>query len=234
MAEPENDKRPAAPLFHQPPPGYWRTKLKLARMVRFKNLIIHRERWAGDIDMAPPITELFPGEKVDPNSSVTLQRVNQETKQMMWMVNWDLTYIGVATRVNYKEDDLVDGAVINKYDLIMDYYRLPRSGNAHVAYQAVIDVLEQGIGLYKGRLKQAKLELFNPIIWAAYLIRIPITVMERAGFGASEKAQEMLVGWYARFMQILMGLIFLFIAIREGIRVPWKEIMTEMSKWVFK
>src|SRR5260370_42328340 len=85
MAEPENDKRPAAPLFHQPPPGYWRTKLKLARMVRFKNLIIHRERWDGDKDMATPNTQLFPGEKGDANSSVTLKRENQETQQSMWM-----------------------------------------------------------------------------------------------------------------------------------------------------
>ncbi len=234
MAELENDKHPAGPLFHQPPPGYWRTKFKLERMVRFKNLIIHRERWAGDIDMASPIAELFPGESLASNSSVTVQRINQEIKQMMWMVNWDLNYIGVATRVNYKERDPVDGEVINKYDLILDYYRLPRNGNPHIAYQAVIDVLEQGIGLYKGRLKQAKQELFNPINWAAYVIRIPITVMERAGFGASEKSQDMLIGWYARFMQILMGLIFSFIAIREGIKVQWKEIVTDMWKWLFK
>lgn len=43
------------------------------------------------------------------------------------------------------------------------------SNNSHgdPAFQAVIDVLEQGIGLYKGRLRQAKFEIFNPIVWAA-------------------------------------------------------------------
>jgi len=85
MAEFKNDQRPAGPLFHQPPPGYWRTKFKLERMVRFKNLIIHREWWADDIDMAPPIAQLFPGENLASNSSVTVQRINQEIKQMMWM-----------------------------------------------------------------------------------------------------------------------------------------------------
>src|SRR5712691_7872727 len=135
MAEPENLERPEAPLFHQPPPGYWRTKFKLARMIRFKNLIIHRERWAGDIDMASPIAELFPGEKVDPTSSRTLQRIDQEIKQMMWMVSWDLNYIGVATLVTYKERDPGEEEQTNKYNLIMDYYRLPRTGNPRIAYQ---------------------------------------------------------------------------------------------------
>jgi hypothetical protein len=106
----------------------------------------------------------------------------------------------------------------------MDYYRLPRSGDGHGSYQAVIDILEEGIGAYKCWLKQAKLELFNPVIWAAYVIRIPITVMERAGFGANEKTQDMLIGWYARFMQVMMAIIIGLFMVRQGIKFPWKEI----------
>jgi hypothetical protein len=68
-------------------------------------------------------------------------------------------------------------------------------------------------------------DFINPVIWAAYVIRIPITVMERAGFGASEKTQDMLIGWYARFMQFMMAIIVGLFMVREGIKFPWKEIV---------
>lgn len=194
-------------------------------MVRFKNLIIHRERWSGDIDMAPPLAELFPGENVEPGNFLWVQRINQDIKQTMLMVFRDLEAIGIPTVVGYDEYDVAKGQeVLKKYNLIMDYYRLPRSGDGHGSYQAVIDILEEGIGAYKGRLKQAKLELFNPIIWAAYAIRIPITVMERAGFGAHEKTQNMMLGWYPRIIQIMMLIILGLFMVRQGIRFPWKEI----------
>lgn len=158
MADEPAPKPPQGPLFHQPWPGYWRTKLKLERMVRFKNLIIHRERWAGDIDMAPPLAELFPGENVEPGNLLWVQRINQDIKQTMLMVFRDLEAMGIPTVVGYDEYDPAKGKdVLKKYNLIMDYYRLPRPGDGHGAFQAVIDILEEGIGAYKGRLKQAKL-----------------------------------------------------------------------------
>src|SRR5580704_3885622 len=199
MDEPELEKGPEKPLFFQPPPGYWRTKLKLNRMVRLRDLIIHKERWSGDIDLAPPLSNLFPGEKVDPMQYQTLQRIEQEIRQTRRMVWWDLHAVGVPTGVTYGKrikDELEEDE--DHYDVIIDYFRLPRRGDGHAAYEAVIDVLEQGIGLWKGRLRQSKFELFNPIIWSAKAIRLPITVMERAGFGANEKSQELLLGGYGK------------------------------------
>jgi hypothetical protein len=225
MAANEPKKASEGPLFHQPWPGYWKTKLKLARMVRFKHLIVRRENWAGDADTAPPLAELFPDENVQQGNFLTVQRINEEIKETMLMVYRDLEAIGIPTVVSYEEYDPVEGKdVLRKYNLIMDYYRLPRSGDGHASYQAVIDVLLEGIGAYKGWFKQAKRELFNPVIWAAYLIRIPITVMERAGFGAHEKTQAMMLGWYGRFVQVMMAIILGLFMVRQGIKFPWKEI----------
>ena len=151
------------------------------------------------------------------------------------MVWWDLHAIGVDTVVIHKEHSgFGKEGEEKKYDLIMDYFRLPREGDGHAAFQAVIDNLEQGIGLYKGRQKQAWWEMFNPIVWAARAIRIPITVMERAGFGAHEKTQEMMIGGYARFMKIAMALILSFMALLLGVKVPWKDIVTGIINTIFK
>jgi hypothetical protein len=226
---------PDRPLFHQPWPGYWKTRLKLKRMIRLRDLIIHKENWAGHIDLAQPLAKLFPGEVVTPGTFPLAQRIDQEIRQTRRMVLWDLHAIGVDTVVIHKEH-LGFGIEPEeqKYDLIMDYFRLPREGDGHAAFQAVIDNLEQGIGLYKGRLKQAWWELFNPVVWAARAIRIPITVMERAGFGAHEKTQEMLLGGYGKFMRIAMALILSFLALILGAKVPWKEIVTGIINAIFK
>jgi hypothetical protein len=65
-------------------------------------------------------------------------------------------------------------------------------------------------------------------------IRIPITVMERAGFGAHEKTQEMLLGGYGKFMRIAMALILSFLALILGVKVPWKEIVTGIINAILK
>lgn len=233
--EPQQKRQPEPPLFWPAWPGYFRTKLKLARMVRLRDLIIQNERWSGHIDLAQPLEKLFPDEKLDPGTYAVKQRIDQEIRQNRKMVWWDLHQIGVDTVVIWKlrravgidEED-------RRFDVIMDYERLPRDGDGHPAFQAVIDVLEQGIGLYKGRLRQAKFEIFNPIVWVARAIRIPITVMERAGFGANRKTQDMLLGGYARFMKIAMGILLGFLLLIAGFKVPWKEIVDAIIDTIFK
>jgi hypothetical protein len=123
----------------------------------------------------------------------------------MMMVSRDLIEIGVFTVVKYgKSHELDEEEEMRSIDLILDYYRLPRDRNPHLAYEAVTDALEQGIGLYKARQKQAFREIFNPIIWLAYLIRLPITVMERAGMLGHEKTKEMALRVYGRIIQIMI------------------------------
>jgi hypothetical protein len=218
------------PLFQQPWPGYWRTKTKLERLIRFKNLVIHRERWATSIDKAPPLERLVPD--IPPQPFDRGQRIDQEITRIQRPVAWDLNMIGVPTGIYYQEYDAIEHRdVRTDYDAIVDYFRLPRDIQAHRAYDTVMHIVEQGIGLYELRLKQAKRELFNPVIWLAYIIRLPITVMERAGFGGHEKTQELLLGGYAKFMKIMMGIIVGLFMVRQGIKFPWKEIFNwVMSK----
>lgn len=233
--EPEVVKKQEAPLFWPAWPGYFQSKHKLSRMTRLRDLIIHKERWATHIDLVLPLEALFPGENLSAANYATIQRIDQEIRQIRRMVWWDLHHIGVDTGVVWKGRRILEAKEPDKkFDVIMDYERLPRQENGHEAFQAVIDVLEQGIGLYKGRLRQAKFEMFNPIMWVAHAIRIPITVMERAGFGANEKTQDMLLGGYARFMKIAMAGILGLLLLLLGFKVPWKHIVDAIIDTIFK
>ena len=95
-------------------------------------------------------------------------------------------------------------------------------------------VLTQGVGVCEARLSNAKREIFNPVVWAAYVIRLPITVMERAGLVGHEKTQELVLGGYARFMKIMMALIISLSALLIGVKVPWKEIVTAIIHGLFE
>src|SRR5277367_6826239 len=134
MGDPELEKGPERPLFFQPPPGYWRTKLKLNRMVRLRDLIMQKERWSVDIDFVPPLSALFPGENLVSGHYQTLRRVEQEIRQTRRMVWWDLNEIGVPTGVTYGkrfQGDLYQEE--EHYDVIIDYFRLPRDLDGHAA-----------------------------------------------------------------------------------------------------
>ena len=97
----------------------------------------------------------------------------------MHIVRWEINYAGVATAVIHRHWDGV-ARKEDRYDLILDYFRLPRERDAYQAYEAVMAALEQAIGVYEARLRQAKRDLFNPVVWVAHVIRLPITVMEHA------------------------------------------------------
>jgi len=211
------------PVFLQPWPGYWRTHGFIKRAKRLQDLIRHRERWATEIELAQPLEDLFPGmDRVEAS-----QHIEEEIGKLQQVVYWDLNrFAMVNTGVLYKDRYAVEGEPDRKYDLILDYFRLPRrNGEAHQPFEAVMRILNNGIGVFEARKKWAFWEMFNPIHWLAFIIRLPITVMKRAGFGPHNKrSQEMMVGGYAKFVRILMIAILVLVALKYGITVPWKDL----------
>jgi len=231
MADESDQKHMEGPLVAQPWPGYWRTREKIARARRFQDLIRHKERWGTDIDRAAPIEELIPG--VDKNEAML--RLDEEIEKLQHLVFWDLSqYTGARTRVLWRDPYGVNDEKEESYDLILDYFRLPRpAGKEHKAFEAVMQCLNNGIGVLEARKKRAFWEMFNPLFWIAWFIRLPITVMERAGFGRNPKSQEMMAAGYVRFVKIAMGVILLFVCLKLGIEVPWKELLKRLTGWVF-
>jgi hypothetical protein len=217
---------PERPLFMPAAPGYFATKRLLARIHRFQNLIRHRERWAPDLEFACPLEDVVPANVPEIQRG---QYLDREILRMMQDVHRAVNFAGVPTSVYHEHRDPVDNhEEQERYDLILDYFRLPRWDNGYKAFEAVMSVLEQAIGVYEVRLNQAKREFFNPVAWVAHVIRIPITVLERAGLAAHEKTASMVIGAYARSVQILMVIILVFIAVRLGVKIPWKEFVVRL------
>lgn len=208
------------------------TRRVLKRLLRFQNLVRHKERWAPDMRFACSIEELLPANTPMPDRFELLEK---EIHRMMHVVRRDINYAEVATAVVHKHWDPVERkSQEDRYDLILDYFRLPRERDAYKAYEAVMAALEQAIGVYEARLRRAKRDLFNPVVWAAHLIRLPVTVMEHAGLVGHEKTADMVLGGYAKFMKIAMGIIVGFIALLLGVKVPWKDIFVKIVELIVK
>lgn len=65
------------------------------------------------------------------------------------------------------------------------------------------------------------------------MIRIPITVMERAGSGDSVRGQEMMAAGYIRIVKIAVGVILILVCLKLGVAVPWKELVNLLLGWIF-
>jgi hypothetical protein len=223
---------PERPLFMPAAPGYFATKRLLERIHRFQDLIRHRERWTPDLEFACPLEDVVPA-KVPEMQRV--QYLDREILRMMQGVHRAVNFAGVPTSVYHEHRDPVDNHEDReRYELILDYFRLPRWDNGYKAFEAVMGVLEQAIGVYEGRLEQAKREIFNPVAWVAHVIRIPITVLERAGLAAHEKTASMVLGAYARFVQIVMLIILVLTAVRLGVKIPWKDFIVRLIDFATK
>ena len=222
--EPQKNE-PKAQLLYQPPPGYFTIRRMLKRAQRLQDVIRHKERWGNDVDFAEPLEKLFPKYKNEKDKAY--MRLDEEIGKLQPVVFYDLTQVmHLNTGVTWKSRYAKEGEKPKQYDLILDYFRLPQAENPHDSYDSVMKILTNGIGMYEARKKRAFWEMFNPIHWIAYIIRLPILVMMRAGFGS----QEMIVGIYGKTIRILLLAILVFLALKYGIEVQWKEIWT----WVLR
>jgi hypothetical protein len=62
--------------------------------------------------------------------------------------------------------------------------------------------LDRGIGLYEEWRKSAIYRKFNPLHWVAYLLALPLTILERAGLSIEETHSWLLAtyGWFVRIL----------------------------------
>jgi hypothetical protein len=229
MPEPETRTEP---LYVRRQPGYFHCRKALKRTKRFQDLIRHKERWAGDIDLAQPIEELIP----DWQGNGGVARIELEIEKLQQLVQWDMQYIG-ATNTGYLWDDPYhvgpDPGEPRRFDLVMDYFRLPRpAGLEQAPFNAVMRMCNNAVGVLEARKQQTFWHLFSPIHWIAWLIRLPITIMETAGFGVHTESQRMVLRVYKITVSVAMLALLIFGAIKTGIAVPWKELWTLVLRWL--
>ena len=235
MADGESKQKAERPLFGQPWPGYFHVRRMIRRAKRFQDLVRHRERWSGDVDRAAPLEKLVKG-CGNAATHEAIQRIKEEIEKAQHVVFLDLRgSTPVRTSVRWRDPYAAEGEDPEKaYDLILDYFRLPRrSGYEHETFEEVMRCLNNGVGFLEARKRRAFWEMFNPIFWVAWLLRLPITVMERAGFGGSAKGQEMMAAGYVRFVKIAVGVILILACLKLGVEVPWREILHRVIQWSF-
>lgn len=161
--------------------------------------------------------------------------LDREILRAMQGVHWAANYAGVPTAVYWKDRDPIDDKETRQnFDIVLDYFRLPRHTRPQDAYEYLMGVLEQTIGVYESRLKQSKRDFWNPVTWLAHLVRLPITVMERAGLMNHNKSAEMVLGGYAKFVRIAVGAIIVLILLRLGVKMPWKEAFAKVVDLLMK
>jgi hypothetical protein len=219
-----NNNKPAPIPF-----GYFKCRKRISLLNKFQNLIRHRERWPGDLLFAAPLATLIP-EGTKPEYEFRI--INHEITKLLLPVSFFVHDAGVNTLYTYKKQKLSlpfqlhpekpEFEVI-QVDVIQHYFDIDdRSINRRTIVDIVMRVLDQSIGAYELRKEAAFWELFNPAVWCANLIHLPMWILTRAGFAPSQK-------FYEQFIKALMIIILGAIAARLGL-VTWKDLVSHLLR----
>jgi hypothetical protein len=230
-SEPQAQTESSPPSTSPPviPFGYFECKKRIALLQRFQDLLRYHELLHPDPATVPPVTSLIPlGTKPEHER----QTIEREINKLLMPVSHVLRVAGVQTsftnrrqkprypfELHPKEPEI---ETIN-FDVILQYFYVENlKVSRNDTFQAMIRVTDQGIGCYEYRQANAFKDLFNPAIWIAHLIRLPMWILQRAGFAPSQK-------FYESFIKTLVALIFMLILIRLGV-LGWKDLITLLPK----
>ena len=197
-------------------PNYFRCRKILADLHKFQDLILHHQRWAGDLELARPLKELIP-DLIDNGHAHLL--IRKEINKLIPIIRRYLDYAQIETKISVTDRGVFENKnVTKKYHILVNYFELPHS---HDSFESVINAVERGIGYYLARKDRAKIEFMNPLHWIAFILRAPILILEFAGVEAGNKIVSRL---YAFSLQIFMLLILFFISTKLGLSIPWDKI----------
>lgn len=197
MAEGSKDDRKesrtsSAPLMVRP--GYFECKRRIERLSKFQDLIRYEVGWTQELQSARPIEGMI---GVVPDAQKQ-RAIEQAISRMVFAVGNDLDDVEVSSGITMLVDaddidDFADGRQVRQaFDLINDYFVVRRHkgfGRSDI-FMDTIRVLDEGIGAYETIKERAKFDFINPIAWCAWLMRIPISVLQRAGIATGEAAGE--------------------------------------------
>jgi hypothetical protein len=86
-----------------------------------------------------------------------------------------------------------------------------------------MQALERGVGFYSARQERAFREMFSPLTWLAWAMRIPIVIFERAGVPVEDASSKgvQAISWLLRLgMLALIALV----GAKLGFSIPWDKI----------
>lgn len=210
-----------------PPPGFFACRRAIDTLKRFQDLVRHRTPLPPDITFARPLSELIPA-----GTSKEHERwaIEQQINRLAPRASQYLAIARIDTRVDvsrWEEKDF-GGRQMEKVsrdlDLIGNYFDLERNGSFLETHRMLMRSIEEGIGVYEALGRVAVRRMFSPISWIASVVRIPVTILERAGVESGE-ASSGVVRAYALLLRGVMLVILLFIAAKLGISLPWEKLL---------
>jgi len=228
----------AQPVRRFRPPDYRHSKIRLARLRKFQDLLRHYQRWPDDLALARPLDQLIP-QGTPPSDQRRMLEL--EINKLLVIVHRDVVEANVVPLVEYSWNephvDRATAEVVREekkrlYDVITHYYQLVEDHPYHKDFAAIMSVLEQAIGMYEARVKYTFGQLFNPIEWISWLVRLPLEILERAGLDQNDDMHKRAYSIYGWIIRVVFALILLLIAARIGIKVDWKELFSRTVRWV--
>jgi hypothetical protein len=149
------------------------------------------------------------------------------------VVNVNTIYTQTSQRRDFDESERPASQETERhFDAVVDYFNISQMPGMRAGqeFELLLGLTDRGIGIYESRLKVARREMFNPLIWIAGLLRAPLYVFERAGFdespGAVQSAVMQIYAWSVRFLFVA---ILVLAAAKLGISIPWGQIATIFS-----
>jgi hypothetical protein len=212
--------------------GIWRARRGIAILQRFQNLVRHHLgiKFPGEPALVP-LEELIPGETGDLSDQMVRRKaVEREINRLIPVVSDILVIAGVDAvfeRTGYEDAEFGR----SRKKVTVPIHIIEHSFNETQldldAYRFLMQTIERGVGAYQARYAVARREALSPISWAAWIVGLPLTVMNRAGFDSAEAASTAATvwGWVIRFVMLT---ICLLIATRVGVSIPWKELLESL------
>jgi len=202
------------------PPGYLECKSIIKRLETLKDLIFYYCPFAGYDEYATtPLEELIPG---DFTRRMRDMKIKEYICKLIPLVRESLFFgkINVAIlSTRYKRGR----KVVREFDIILDLFDY-LNGARTKPYDVVVNTLNQGIGYYENAEHRAFWELFNPLSWIAFILRIPLLIIQKAGLVSDEEVASKILIFYVWLVRIIILTGIAFLTAKLGISIPWHLI----------
>ena len=170
------------------------------------------------MEFAPPLEDLIG--KVPPVQEVEI--IKREISKLIIPVLSDLYRVGVdAERTISVDSDDIDERLAHKkkrepFNLIEDYFLIPRERGRADIFDDTIHVLDTAIGAYETHAQRARRDRWNPLAWCAWIMQKPAELLERSGLAFGTVAGDKAL----RFIIWLIGLLALIVILLLGVSIP--------------
>lgn len=199
-----------------------------SKLRRFLDLLCHY--W--NLPFRKPSQSVEELLQIGSNEVNTRQLIRAEINKMLVPVAHAVNHVGLISKVSVKtprrwrEDGLPEWRT---RDLLGNCFDLEAESNPDV-FLMTVDLLERAIGAYSTQAERAKRTRWYPTEWLAWLLRLPVVVLQSAGLAqgkdAGDKALKFLV-WFGAVIWVALGTF----KISDLLSSAWPMIKQWLISW---